>query len=140
MARFARSAILYRQMRGRGTRKAEHIGKTGFTIFDFVGVMVAKGVYRAERDPRMLLTLDVDDHIDPSTCEWLTLNEHGRIVRTPEHEARAAKIGLRAGRVRRPTRPSLMGIGGCATRAMPGSRASRRCRANYCAGPRGHMH
>ena len=38
MARFTRSTILYRQMRGRGTRKAEHIGKTGFTIFDFVGV------------------------------------------------------------------------------------------------------
>ena len=38
MARFTRSAILYRQMRGRGTRKAPHIGKTGFTIFDFVGV------------------------------------------------------------------------------------------------------
>ena len=30
MARFTRSAILYRQMRGRGTRKAEHIGKTDF--------------------------------------------------------------------------------------------------------------
>ena len=38
MARFTRSTILYRQMRGRGTRKAPHIGKTGFTIFDFVGV------------------------------------------------------------------------------------------------------
>ena len=38
MARFTRSAILYRQMRGRGTRKAEHIGKTDFTTFDFVGV------------------------------------------------------------------------------------------------------
>ncbi len=38
MARFTRSAILYRQMRGRGTRKAPHIGKTDFTIFDFVGV------------------------------------------------------------------------------------------------------
>ena len=38
MARFTRSSILYRQMRGRGTRKAPHIGKTRFTIFDFVGV------------------------------------------------------------------------------------------------------
>ena len=110
MARFTRSAILYRQMRGRGTRKAAHIGKTGFTIFDFVGVtdfhgdeeediagdvMEAKGAYRAEGDPRMLLTLDVDDHIDPLTREWLTLDEHGRIVRTPEHEARALEIGLR---------------------------------------------
>ena len=43
----------------------------------------------------MLLTLDVDDHIDPESREWLTLDEAGRIVRTPEHEARAAEIGVR---------------------------------------------
>src|SRR6476620_717259 len=35
-ARFTRSAILYQQMRGRGTRKAK--GKPIFTMFDFVGV------------------------------------------------------------------------------------------------------
>ncbi len=110
MARFTRSAILYRQMRGRGTRKADHIDKTGFTIFDFVGVtdfhgdddagieggmMEAQGAYTRPRDPRMLLTLDVDDHIDPASREWLTLDENGRIVRTPEHEARAADVGLK---------------------------------------------
>ncbi len=110
MARFTRSAILYRQMRGRGTRKAEHIGKEDFTIFDFVGVtdfhgddeedivggvMDARAAYRVESDPRRLLTLDVDDHIDPATREWLTLDEDGRIVRAPEHEARAAEIGVR---------------------------------------------
>ena len=110
MARFTRSAILYRQMRGRGTRRAPHIEKTGFTIFDFVGVTDFHGdddaemeggfvreprsVYRSS-DPRMLLTLDVDDHIDPESREWLTLDEAGRIVRTPEHEARAAEIGVR---------------------------------------------
>ena len=110
MARFTRSAILYRQMRGRGTRRAPHIGKTGFTIFDFVGVTDFHGdddaeieggfvreprsIYRSG-DPRMLLTLDVDDHIDPESREWLTLDEVGRIVRTPEHEARAAEIGVR---------------------------------------------
>ena len=43
----------------------------------------------------MLLTLDVDDHIDPASREWLTLDENGRIVRTPEHEARAAEVGVR---------------------------------------------
>ena len=110
MARFTRSAILYRQMRGRGTRKAEHIGKTDFTMFDFVGVtdfhgdddeaiegslLEAKRRYRVNPDPRLLLTLDVDDQIDPATREWLTLDEDGRIVRTPEHEARAAEIGVR---------------------------------------------
>ena len=112
MVRFTRSAILYRQMRGRGTRRADHIGKTGFTLFDFVGVTEfhgdddkdidggildvnkqdgRKGPYKSGK----LLTLDVDDHIDPATREWLTLDENGRIVRTPEHDARAAEIGLR---------------------------------------------
>ncbi len=109
MARFTRSAILYRQMHGRGTRKADHIGKTGFTIFDFVGVTDFHGddgalegvlAVREQRSAyeaatRALLTLDVDDHIDPTTREWLVLDENGRIVRTPEHEARAAEIGVR---------------------------------------------
>ncbi|MYA17164.1 MAG: restriction endonuclease subunit R [Gammaproteobacteria bacterium] len=110
MARFTKSGILYRQMRGRGTRKADHIGKTGFTIFDFVGVTdfhgdddddLEGGILRERPkrygpdDPRLLLTLDVDDHIDPTTRDWVTLDENGRIVRTPEHEARVADIGLR---------------------------------------------
>ena len=109
MARFTRSAILYRQMRGRGTRKAPHIGKTGFTIFDFVGVTdfhgdddgnIGGGEAPGPKptgpgDPRMLLTLDVDDQIDPASRDWLTLDENGRIVRTAEHETRAAEVGLR---------------------------------------------
>ena len=110
MARFTRSAILYRQMRGRGTRKAPHIGKTGFTIFDFVGVTDFHGDDEVNPDggsvrdggtparpgaPRVLLTLDVDDHIDPESRDWLTLDETGRIVRSPEHEARAAEVGVR---------------------------------------------
>ena len=110
MARFTRSAILYRQMRGRGTRKAPHIGKTGFTIFDFVGVTdfhkdddgdMEGGLVRETGpsygpvEPRMLLTIDVDDQIDPASRDWLTLDESGRIVRTPEHETRAAEVGLR---------------------------------------------
>ncbi|MCY4394587.1 MAG: DEAD/DEAH box helicase family protein [Rhodospirillaceae bacterium] len=110
MARFTRSTILYRQMRGRGTRKADHIGKTGFTIFDFVGVTDFHGdddgdidgsaIREGGRptppgDPRTVLTLDVNDHIDPASRDWLTLDETGRIVRTPEHETRAAEVGMR---------------------------------------------
>ena len=109
MARFTRSAILYRQMRGRGTRKAPHIAKTGFTIFDFVGVTdfhgddeggIEGGAVSPPSRPgsgetRTLLTLDVDDHIDPESRDWLTLDETGRIVRTPEHEARASEVGVR---------------------------------------------
>ncbi|MYI18949.1 MAG: restriction endonuclease subunit R, partial [Acidimicrobiia bacterium] len=110
MARFTASAILYRQMRGRGTRKAPHIGKTHFTIFDFVGVTEFHGdddddigsggevlaqTAPARLEPRMLLTLNVDDQIDPASRDWLTLDEHGRIVRTAEHDTRAAEVGLR---------------------------------------------
>ena len=43
----------------------------------------------------MLFTLDVDDHIDPESRDWLTLDDTGRIVRTPEHQARADEIGMR---------------------------------------------
>ena len=53
------------------------------------------GRHTPKLDPRMLLTLDVDDHIDPTSREWLTLDEAGRIVRTPEHEARAADLSVR---------------------------------------------
>lgn len=37
LCRFVRSPILYQQMRGRGTRKADHIGKKMFVIYDFFG-------------------------------------------------------------------------------------------------------
>ena len=110
MARFTKSAVLYRQMRGRGTRKAPHIRKTDFTMFDFVGVTDFHGDDDGEiagdavrepggpvtpGPPRTLLTLDVDDHIDPASRDWATLDENGRIVRTAEHDARSALLGLR---------------------------------------------
>ena len=110
MARFTKSAVLYRQMRGRGTRKAPHIRKTDFTMFDFVGVTDFHGdddgaitgdIVREPSGPltpgpsRTVLTLDVDDHIDPATRDWATLDENGRIVRTAEHDARSALLGLR---------------------------------------------
>ena len=109
MARFTKSTILYRQMRGRGTRLAPHVGKSGFTIFDFVGVTdfhgddehTSGGTVRESTSgyisgtPRMLLTLDVDDHIDPASRDWLMLDENGRIVRTADHVARATEVGFR---------------------------------------------
>lgn len=91
MARFTRSVVLYRQMRGRGTRKAP--GKQRFTLFDFIGVTdvhdddetTAEGGVIRERgkykpNPRNLLTLDIDDHIDPNTREWVTIDENGNFV------------------------------------------------------------
>lgn len=110
MARFTRSAILYQQMRGRGTRRADHIHKSNFTIFDFVGVsdfhgddeehpeggiVVVRKVAKDEKGSRKLLVLDVNDHIDPASRDWVTLDDYGNLVREPEVEARANALGLR---------------------------------------------
>ena len=107
MARFTRSVVLYRQMRGRGTRKAP--GKTLFTLFDFVGVtdyhdddetVPEGGIIRETRprktyQPRTLLTLDVDDHIDPTTREWVTVDDNGNFVFLDPDEQQAALLGAR---------------------------------------------
>ena len=110
MARFTRSAILYQQMRGRGTRKAPHIHKSGFTLFDFVGVadfhgdddeeieggfVVVKEPGGAKPEARKLLVLDVHDHIDPASRDWLTFDEAGNVTREDGVEARAGALGLR---------------------------------------------
>jgi len=109
MARFTKSAILYQQMRGRGTRQAPHIKKSAFTMFDFVGVTDFHGddedageggfvIPAPPRDPnaqpRKLLTLDIYDHIDPSTREWFTVDEDGNLIRTDEQEAKATELGV----------------------------------------------
>jgi type I restriction enzyme, R subunit len=106
-ARFTRSAILYQQMRGRGTRKARN--KPTFTMFDFVGVsdyhgddddfadggVIRDSQKRTKYEPRRLLALDVDDHIDPTTREWITVDENGNMVFPEASEQRAAELGAR---------------------------------------------
>lgn len=106
-ARYTQSAILYRQMRGRGSRKAP--GKALFTMFDFVGVtdaheenddLVAGGVIRISEPrhrprPRGLLALDIDDRIDPTTRAWVTLDAKGNVVQPDAIEARAQVLGAR---------------------------------------------
>jgi type I restriction enzyme R subunit len=106
-ARFTRSAILYQQMRGRGTRKAK--GKPLFTMFDFVGVtdyhgdddeggeggLIVERPRRPRTEPRKLLSLDIDDHIDPATREWVTVDENGNMVFPEVSEQKAAAIGAR---------------------------------------------
>jgi len=106
-ARFTRSAILYQQMRGRGTRKSK--GKPLFTMFDFVGVTDYHGdedeggeggvvvVKQAKKkyEPRRLLSLDINDHIDPTTREWITVDDDGNMVFPKASEAKAATLGAR---------------------------------------------
>ncbi len=109
MARFTKSAIMYQQMRGRGTRKADHIKKTGFTMFDFVGVAdfhqddeAGEGGFvippkppEEPKKPRSLLVLDVHDRIDPTTRGWVTIDADGNEIRTEVGEARALELGMR---------------------------------------------
>jgi type I restriction enzyme R subunit len=106
-ARFTKSAILYQQMRGRGTRKSK--GKPMFTMFDFVGVsdfhgdedeqggggVVVTRQPKKKYEPRRLLSLDINDHIDPTTREWITVDENGNMVFPEASEARAAALGAR---------------------------------------------
>ncbi len=104
-SRFTHSAILYQQMRGRGTRLAP--GKDRFTLWDFTGVTLRHGddetpgeggavVVREGNPPtyqaRRLLMLDVHDEIDPTTREWVTVDETGRAF-MDEGEARAEALG-----------------------------------------------
>lgn len=107
-ARFTKSAILYQQMRGRGTRKAK--GKPLFTMFDFVGVtdyhgdddengeggiVIQKPLPKKKTEPRKLLSLDINDHIDPTTREWVTVDESGNMVFPEVSEVKAAALGAR---------------------------------------------
>lgn len=106
-ARFTRSAILYQQMRGRGTRKSP--GKPCFTMFDFVGVcdhhgdddelseggIIKETPKKPKSETRRLLALDIDDHIDPATREWITVDEDGNMVFPEASEQKAAETGVR---------------------------------------------
>lgn len=106
-ARFTKSAILYQQMRGRGTRKTSK--KPVFTMFDFVGVCAyhgdddesAEGGFVKEKpkgpkpQPRVLLSLDINDHIDPDTREWISVDEDGNMVFPEASEKLAAELGAR---------------------------------------------
>jgi type I restriction enzyme, R subunit len=105
MARFTHSSILYQQMRGRGTRLSP--GKDRFTIFDFTGVtlrhaddeapgeggvVIVREATRPQGLVRRMLTLDVHDEIDPTTREWVTVDETGHAFMDVD-EARAVALG-----------------------------------------------
>lgn len=108
MARFTKSGVLYQQMRGRGTRKADHIKKSQFTIFDFVGnadfhddedplpggpIIVKAGETKPGK-PRRLLTLDLHDEIDPTTREWIVYEADGTVRASTADEVRADRLGV----------------------------------------------
>lgn len=106
-ARYTKSVSLYRQMRGRGTRKAQ--GKPIFTLFDFVGVATAhegedgygEGGKVMEskpspyHSPRTLVTVNQDDDIDPTTRAWVTMDDAGNFVFLDASEEKANELGAR---------------------------------------------
>ena len=56
-------------------------------------------VKRKKYEPRRLLALDIDDHIDPTTREWVTVDENGNMVfpkrrsSVPPSWVRASRLG-----------------------------------------------
>jgi type I restriction enzyme R subunit len=45
--------------------------------------------------PGALITVDIDDHIDPATRGWVTVDESGNIVFPEPSEAKANELGAR---------------------------------------------
>ncbi len=59
------------------------------------GGFVAAKATRKKYEPRRLLALDIDDHIDPTTREWITVDENGNMVFPEASEQKAAELGTR---------------------------------------------
>ena len=59
------------------------------------GMVIAKPKPRKTYEPRRLLSLDIDDHIDPTTREWITVDEDGNMVFPEASEQKAAELGAR---------------------------------------------
>jgi len=107
MARYTHSSILYQQMRGRGSRLADWMGKQCFWMFDYVGVTEGddgaggEGGFVTIKPPkppgktRKLLTVDVDDWIEPGSRMVFELDDDGNIVRPAEVVAKAEERGTR---------------------------------------------
>ena len=49
----------------------------------------------ATQTPRRLLVVDADDHIDPLSRAWVTVDDDGRLVFPDVAEARVAELGAR---------------------------------------------
>ena len=108
-ARFTKSNILYRQMRGRGARRADHIKKKCFWMFDFVGVTdyhndneddggggkVIDKTSKLNPNPTNLIEVDIDDWIDPDSRTIITLDENGNIKRPEDEEELSERLGIK---------------------------------------------
>jgi type I restriction enzyme R subunit len=59
------------------------------------GGLVIEKPRKKKYEPRRLLALDIDDHIDPTTREWITIDEDGNMVFPEVSEQKAAELGAR---------------------------------------------
>jgi type I restriction enzyme R subunit len=59
------------------------------------GGFVAEPRPKKSYQPRRLLVGDVEDHIDPMTRAWITVDEDGRLVFPQASEAKSAALGAR---------------------------------------------
>ena len=50
---------------------------------------------KEEAKPRALLVLDVDDHIDPASRTWITLDDQGNPTQPSKVEERSNELGMR---------------------------------------------
>ena len=59
------------------------------------GGVIRDSQKRKKYEPRRPLALDIDDLIDPTTREWITVDETGNMVFPEASEQRAAELGAR---------------------------------------------
>ena len=59
------------------------------------GGVIRQPIARPPGTPRTLLTLDVDDHIDPTTREWVTVDENDNLVFLDPDQQQTALFGAR---------------------------------------------
>ena len=59
------------------------------------GIVVAKETKKKQYEPKRLLSLDIDDHIDPTTREWISVDEDGNMLFPEASEQKAAELGAK---------------------------------------------
>ena len=59
------------------------------------GGVIKEKPRKPPQEPRKLLSLDINDHIDPTTREWITIDENGNMVFPEASEQKRAEVGAR---------------------------------------------
>ena len=57
------------------------------------GGLMKEPAKKKHYEPKRLLSLDIDDHIDPTTREWISIDENGNMLFPEASEQKAAALG-----------------------------------------------